>query len=234
VRQVADNFIPKQVQSLNETRGRHWTVKHKIVKAWRTALAYFFPFQPRYKEQRSIIITGYWEREVNFLDHDNFVGGCKPVLDGLKRLGWIFDDSHRWLRVSYRQKVLGVDEIHETGTRVEVFIVEGGEFRNLPANYALCPTCLEVLQRLLKAGIDLPLSGVTGYDRRTNSGQCNHCEEQAVYGIELSFWELEHDRGETAPDPASQKTGPGKAERAQGEIPGGENAPAEASQNSSG
>ncbi|MCI0659022.1 MAG: hypothetical protein L0170_18365 [Acidobacteria bacterium] len=37
------------------------------------------------------------------LDYDNLVGGCKPVVDALKNVGFLKDDSPRWARVEYYQ-----------------------------------------------------------------------------------------------------------------------------------
>ena len=38
------------------------------------------------------------------LDVDNFVGGCKPIVDALKEYGLIEDDSPDKVKVEYEQK----------------------------------------------------------------------------------------------------------------------------------
>jgi hypothetical protein len=42
-------------------------------------------------------------RGVREIDHDNLVGGCKPLLDALERSGLIWRDSPRFLQVQYSQ-----------------------------------------------------------------------------------------------------------------------------------
>ena len=37
-------------------------------------------------------------------DYDNLVGGCKPLLDSLKRLDFIVDDSEEWLVLEVKQE----------------------------------------------------------------------------------------------------------------------------------
>jgi hypothetical protein len=36
-------------------------------------------------------------------DHDNFVGGCKPIIDSLRKLGLIHNDSPHWLDLQVEQ-----------------------------------------------------------------------------------------------------------------------------------
>jgi predicted ATPase with chaperone activity len=42
-------------------------------------------------------------RGKRLLDHDNLVGGCKPLVDALERAGLIWRDSPRFVRVEYSQ-----------------------------------------------------------------------------------------------------------------------------------
>ncbi|KKL62319.1 hypothetical protein LCGC14_2186390 [marine sediment metagenome] len=56
-------------------------------------------------------------------DLDNFVGGCKPIIDSLKRLGLIHNDSPHWLD-------LQVEQIQRSKmrafTRIEICPVDNG------------------------------------------------------------------------------------------------------------
>ena len=47
------------------------------------------------------------------LDHDNLVGGCKPLVDALVKVGLIADDRREFVAVTYEQE-------RGTGCRVEV------------------------------------------------------------------------------------------------------------------
>lgn len=48
----------------------------------------------------TVNITRYGSRT---LDNDNFIGGCKPLLDALHYEGVIFDDTATWLYARYHQ-----------------------------------------------------------------------------------------------------------------------------------
>ena len=52
-------------------------------------------------ELRYLVVTRHSSRS---LDYDNFIGGCKPLLDALVREGLLFDDSPQWLEAEYRQE----------------------------------------------------------------------------------------------------------------------------------
>lgn len=52
-------------------------------------------------QHRLVQIERYSARE---LDHDNFVGGCKPLVDALSRAGLIWDDSQKYVTVEYGQR----------------------------------------------------------------------------------------------------------------------------------
>lgn len=50
-------------------------------------------------------------RGVRLLDYDNLVGGCKPLVDALKRAGLIWDDSPRWCRITYNQTRVSASQV---------------------------------------------------------------------------------------------------------------------------
>lgn len=58
-----------------------------------------------------IQITRYGAKK---LDQGNLVGGCKPLLDALKDLGAITDDSPKWLKDTY------VNEVDTKHQRTEI------------------------------------------------------------------------------------------------------------------
>jgi hypothetical protein len=50
--------------------------------------------------KRKVTITRH---SAGTLDKGNLIGGCKPLLDALVRLGLLVDDSPEWLDDHYRQ-----------------------------------------------------------------------------------------------------------------------------------
>lgn len=45
-------------------------------------------------------------RGKRLLDHDNLVGGCKPLVDALERSGLIWRDNPRFVEVKYSQSTI--------------------------------------------------------------------------------------------------------------------------------
>jgi len=69
--------------------------------------------------RRRVVIT---RRSSGTLDHDNHVGGCKPLLDALVAVGLLVDDSPEWVEVEYRQaRWKAVDRGDRAGTVVQVY-----------------------------------------------------------------------------------------------------------------
>lgn len=118
---MVDVFVPKLVLSLNKFKGRHWSYYSRVKKGWLAALTLIMRAGEHRRAFQNVRIIAYYESTRNFLDDDNFRGGCKPVVDCLKNLGWIKDDSLKWVRVEYEQKVKGDDDTKETGTRIQVW-----------------------------------------------------------------------------------------------------------------
>ena len=58
------------------------------------------------KGKRSVCIT-IWRKRL--LDKDNLVGGCKQIIDVLKDLGLIYDDSPKYLDLKVEQNLCGKD-----------------------------------------------------------------------------------------------------------------------------
>jgi Holliday junction resolvase RusA-like endonuclease len=53
-------------------------------------------------------------RRYRKLDYDNYVLGCKPLVDAIKKRGYIVDDSPEYVFVVYRQEVIPRKETPET------------------------------------------------------------------------------------------------------------------------
>lgn len=96
-------------------KGRHWSYYNRCKKLWVRDLAWYIPARPRISQFRNIEIISY--QPGRLFDADNHQGGCKPVIDAIKLLGWIRDDSVKWIRCAYDQKKVGDDGTTEAGTR---------------------------------------------------------------------------------------------------------------------
>ena len=96
----ADIVIPRKPPTPNEWTTKHWRVYYDIKKIWGTELRHALGFASPPATGRRIIEAqrelGPRERE---FDHDNAVGGLKPIIDVLAGLGWVVSDASFHLRV---------------------------------------------------------------------------------------------------------------------------------------
>lgn len=63
--------------------------------------------------RRKVKVVSYRKRRC---DYDNFVGGLKPCIDGLKLNGLIIDDSEKYIDLEPEQK------LDRNNIRTEIFI----------------------------------------------------------------------------------------------------------------
>lgn len=109
--------IPRKLDSPNTWQGRHWRVKHRLTQTWEQELSVARMWTPRgvrsdvsFEACRGPKAIGVTvdrvrvsvERQVpsarNFIrDDDNLRFAVKPLLDALKRQGYIRNDSRKWL-----------------------------------------------------------------------------------------------------------------------------------------
>ena len=108
--------IPRRLESPNTWNGRHWRVKHKISQEWENDIcgAYYEQIAGRQNALGCFVGPRKWEGIVvgrmrltverhvpsarNFIrDDDNLRFSVKPLLDALKRQGYIKNDSRKWL-----------------------------------------------------------------------------------------------------------------------------------------
>lgn len=82
--------IPRVPISPNDRERLHWTDKRKTNKKWRGDI------MAALDRNRFYIVRIVLHRR-RLLDEDNAVGSLKPVLDGLRDSGLIYDDSRRWI-----------------------------------------------------------------------------------------------------------------------------------------
>ncbi|MCB2188619.1 MAG: hypothetical protein KQJ78_19535 [Deltaproteobacteria bacterium] len=120
---------PEVPPSLNQLLRLHIGAKARLKRAlWASCLHSLLAHQhgtglppglpPKAREPRGVSIT---VRRRRILDHDNLVGGCKPLVDVLVTLGLLFDDSPAWLvggKVKYEQHLARRGE--PTGTAIQI------------------------------------------------------------------------------------------------------------------
>lgn len=120
-------LIPQKLEGTNAGMwGGHWSKKHKATSQWETFLKIVMAdyakadtvsgFRPHYIRalnlppvvgRRVITITRFTPSTRNFLkDDDNCAMALKPIVDAIKRLGLIRQDSKDWTRLTpLRQEV---------------------------------------------------------------------------------------------------------------------------------
>lgn len=138
--------VPRLLASPNTWNGRHWRVKHRISQDWEHAIGAAMCDAMLAKGQPSgLDILGAFvgprkwlgavadrkmrvavERQVpsgrNFIrDDDNLRFSVKPLLDALKRLGYIKNDSRNWLDLPTPTQSVSRDGKHYTVITIEPY-----------------------------------------------------------------------------------------------------------------
>lgn len=108
--------VSKKIESLNKWQRLHWTMRRKEKQKWIHELwaANNGKHGDGKQVKRKVVIYSY---RTKLLDHDNLVGGAKPLIDALVHLKLIYDDSPEWVEVDYKQKQQSVGEL--TTVRIE-------------------------------------------------------------------------------------------------------------------
>jgi len=113
LRIVIDGVTP----SLNKYLGMHWTQRRKLRPqyAWAIRVAMLeagwaeqCDLYPELAPRMRVQITSHRKA---LLDRDNLIGGMKPLVDALKDVHAIRDDSPAWVSIEYIQVV---DKTHKT------------------------------------------------------------------------------------------------------------------------
>ena len=101
--------IPRRLESPNVFQGRHWRVKHRISQEWedeirgailtrRTLRSFYAALSFKPKAKMRVTVERHVPSMRNFIrDDDNLRFAVKPLLDALKRQGYIKNDSRKWL-----------------------------------------------------------------------------------------------------------------------------------------
>lgn len=128
--------IPRELVSPNKWNGRHWRVKHRISQDWQQEIDWAVIVMQTQafgaKAGESVLGLKQWAagrqiempvpqrmrvtvvREVpsgrNFIrDDDNLRFSVKPLLDALKRGGYIKNDSRKWIELPMPEQTISLD-----------------------------------------------------------------------------------------------------------------------------
>lgn len=94
-------YIPMKIKSLNKTNTMHWAARHREGKKWETAIWASLNGKILKASGRMLVTISSYRKKI--CDKDNIAGGAKMVVDALKRLGIIVDDTPAMVEVTYNQ-----------------------------------------------------------------------------------------------------------------------------------
>jgi hypothetical protein len=154
-----------RVTSMNDLKGQHWS-KYAVgeKKRWLSALSMLLGEGVHCGERRSVLIRAQVNDHRKLYDQDNFKAGCKPILDSLKKLGWIKDDNLKWVEVRYEQEVVPMGE---DSTMIAI----------LPTvEHLFCQKCLATL---------LPPATISQEQSHARGRVCSCCGGVAEFSVEL-------------------------------------------------
>lgn len=116
--------LPHRLESPNKTLHAHWRVRTRDKAEWKARLltviadaggvtsvaAFERPIEalglPPVNERRIVRIDRQVPSSRNFIrDDDNLVFSAKPLLDRIRALGFVRDDSREWITLTVTQRV---------------------------------------------------------------------------------------------------------------------------------
>lgn len=101
--------IPGLLPSQNVTDRMHWSKRHRMGKKWELAIRCQVSADDITTSRRRIVrVFSYRARRIT--DESNYIGGCKTLIDAIKRAGLLVDDSDRWCSIAYHQRLRSHDE----------------------------------------------------------------------------------------------------------------------------
>ena len=99
--------IPRRLESPNTWNGRHWRVKHRISQDWEkeiwtakvsVGMNAILELKRNAIHKMRVEVERHVPSARHFIrDDDNLRFSVKPLLDALKRQGYIKNDSRTWL-----------------------------------------------------------------------------------------------------------------------------------------
>ena len=110
-----DDYAANRDPSLNQLLGMHWAARSNLSKQYEIAVKLLARGIPKATGKRRLTIERHGKRS---LDKDNAYGGCKLLVDAIKRLGFIVDDSPKHCELEVVQVKLGKREKPHTVIRL--------------------------------------------------------------------------------------------------------------------
>jgi hypothetical protein len=92
--------VHRRIKSQNWSQYRHWSAYKQERDAWFLQLRSKLPPVRPHRQKVHMRIRSLRTRLVDFA---NLVGGAKPIPDCLIKLGYLVDDSPKWLHCDYEQ-----------------------------------------------------------------------------------------------------------------------------------
>lgn len=97
--------LPFATPSQNVYQRWHWAQKKRFRDQCQMHLEVQCRLSPHGRPPRNVKMHVCVTRHsAGVLDYGNLVGGCKPVLDALVRVGLLVDDSPKWVTEAYQQE----------------------------------------------------------------------------------------------------------------------------------
>lgn len=140
--------IARPLESPNRTRGYHWRTRHRESQAWEQEIASAFPtsgtrlgrislelrtepYQDRRgrwkqrtirrRERRGVFVHRFVKSAHRLIhDPDNLAYATKPLLDALKRLSLIYDDSAAWLDQTETRQTISLTGVEFTAITLTI------------------------------------------------------------------------------------------------------------------
>jgi hypothetical protein len=98
---VTSILISSPLMSGNYYSGRHWKLRHKMRKMYEKEIwACCNGKVPKFSGKVEVAIVS---QRAHLLDPDNLYSGCKPLLDAMKQLEIIEEDSPKYLDLNVSQ-----------------------------------------------------------------------------------------------------------------------------------
>lgn len=143
--------IPRRLESPNKSRGAHWRVRHRITQEWEhDIIGLWLAMKPHERglyrgdpitvnERRRVVVERHVPSGHNFIrDDDNLRFCVKPLLDALKRRGFIHSDSRKWLDHPTPTQHVSADGKDWTVVRIEA-VSDAGDGSQQPNTGAVDP-----------------------------------------------------------------------------------------------
>lgn len=114
-------FIPVIPPSQNDFHGRHWaSYRKKFYKRWEWNLI-AVGYGKNCGGLRPIDFIHVRKNSHGFYDLANFIGGLKPIVDIIKKRGWMKDDKPKYFLGGYYQMTLRETSMKEEGLIIRIY-----------------------------------------------------------------------------------------------------------------